>query len=54
MHFGFNNQLLQPLEIRQYFKKYPKNILFFLVSGIMNLYVKHIPDIKKVVLFYWR
>ena len=27
-----------------------KNIFFVLVSGITNLYVKHIFDIKKVVL----
>ena len=42
--------LLKLWELDQYFKKYPKNI-FFLVSEIMNLYVKLIPDIKKVYIY---
>ena len=31
--------------------KKPKNIFcfFVLISGIMNLYVKRIPDIKKII-----
>jgi len=33
------------------FQKIPKKLFcFLLVSGITNLYVKHIPDIKKIVL----
>jgi len=43
--------LLKPWELGQHFKKYPKIVCFLLVSRIRNLYVKHIPDIKKVVLF---
>ena len=43
--------LLEPWELGQYFKKNQKNICFLLVFGIMNLYVKHILVIKKVVSF---
>jgi len=43
--------LLKSWELGQYFKKIKKNILFCFMSGIMNLYVKCIPDIKKVVLY---
>jgi hypothetical protein len=42
--------LLKSRELGQYFKKYLKIFCFLLVSGITNLYVKHIPDIKKIVL----
>jgi hypothetical protein len=42
--------LLKSRELGQNFKNSKKIILFSLISGIMNLYVKHIPDIKKVVL----
>ena len=42
--------LLKPWELRQYFKKIQKIFCFVLVSEIMNLYVKCIPDIKRVVL----
>jgi len=42
--------LLKSRELGQYFKN-PKNIFcFVLVSGITNLYIKRIPDIKKIVL----
>jgi hypothetical protein len=44
--------LLKSQELGQYFKKTPKKAFYFLlISGIMNLYVKHTPDIKKVVIF---
>jgi len=53
MHFGFNNQFIKAMRTRPIFQKIPKNILFFSFSiWIMNLYVKHIPDIKKKVPFY--
>ena len=42
--------LLKSRELGQYFKKSKKIFYFVLVSGIMNLYVKCIPDIKKLVL----
>jgi len=46
--------LLKWQELGQYFKKNTqKNICFLLISGIMNLYIKPTPDIKKVV-FIWR
>jgi hypothetical protein len=49
MHFGFNNQFSKSQEnIGQNFKNNKKFILFCLVLGITNLYVKHIPHIKKV------
>ena len=43
--------LLKSRELGQYFKKSKKIFYFVLVSGIMNLYVKYIPDIKKVFAF---
>ena len=52
MHFDFNNQFIK---VKRTFVKISKTtkILFFfiLVSGIMNLYVKRIPDIKKIFFF---
>jgi hypothetical protein len=43
--------LLKSRELGQYFKKNSKkNIFFVLMFGITNLYIKHILDIKKVVL----
>jgi hypothetical protein len=42
------------LKSREYWPKYQKQKKIFcvvLVSGIMNLYVKRIPDIKKVFSF---
>jgi hypothetical protein len=52
MHFGFNNQFIKVKRTLAKISKTPK-ILFclILVSGIMNLYVKRIPDIKKVFSF---
>ena len=43
--------LLKPWKLGQYFKNTQKIFCFLLVSGNMNLYIKRIPDIKKVVLF---
>jgi hypothetical protein len=49
MHFGFNNQFIK---VKRTFTKISKTtkifFCFVLVSGITNLYVKCIPDIKKV------
>jgi hypothetical protein len=42
--------LLKSWELGQYFKKSKKIFCFVLMSGITNLYVKYIPDIKKVIL----
>jgi hypothetical protein len=51
MHFGFNNQFIKVTRIWPIFKKFQKKIFcFFLVLGIMNLYVKCILDIKRVFL----
>ena len=47
MHFAFNNQFIKVMRTLPIFQK---NILFCFMSGITNLYVKRIPDIKKVVL----
>ena len=44
--------LLKPWKLGQYFKNTQKIFCFLLVSGNMNLYIKRIPDIKKVVLFF--
>jgi hypothetical protein len=45
--------LLEPWELGQYLKKNPKkNFCFLLISGIMNLYVKHTSDIKKLVFLF--
>jgi hypothetical protein len=44
--------LLKSRELGQYFKNSKKNYFVFLISGIMNLYIKRTPDIKKVVFFY--
>ena len=54
MHFGFNNQFIKVKRTLAKISKTTK-ILFclILVSGIMNLYVNHIPDIKKNI-FFWR
>jgi hypothetical protein len=43
--------LLELWELGQYFQNFKKIFCFLLISGIMNLYVKRIPDIKKVVSF---
>ena len=42
--------LLKSREFGQYFKNSKKIFCFILVLGITNLYVKYIPDIKKVFL----
>jgi hypothetical protein len=52
MHFGFNNQFIKVTITWPIFQKFQKNYVVFLISGIMNLYVKRTPDIKKVVFFY--
>jgi len=43
--------LLKAWELGQYFKNSKKIFCFLLFSGITNLYVKRIHDIKKVVSF---
>ena len=52
MHFGFNNQFIKFKRTLAKISKTTK-ILFclILVSGIMNLYVKYIYDIKKLFSF---
>ena len=42
--------LLKSRELDQYFKKIQKIFCFVLMSEIMNLYVKRIPDIQKIFL----
>jgi hypothetical protein len=49
MHFGFNNQFIKVTRTDQYFKNFKKIIFFLLISRIMTLYVKRIPDIKLFV-----
>ena len=50
---GFNNQFIKVTRTMPIFQKTPKkNICFLLISGIMNLFVKHTPDIKKIVFLY--
>jgi hypothetical protein len=50
MHFGFNNQFIKVMRTWPIFQKNQKIFCFVLMSGITNLYVKRIPDIKKVFL----
>jgi len=51
MHFSFNNQFIKVTRTWPIFQKNPNNIFFlFLVSWFTSLYVKRIPNIKKVVL----
>ena len=50
MYFGLNNQFIKAMRTKPIFQKHPKNIFFLLVFGIMNLYIKCIPNIKNVVL----
>jgi len=48
MHLGFNNQFIKVTRTRPIFQKTPIKIFYFLlISGIMNLYVKHTLNIKK-------
>jgi hypothetical protein len=52
MHLGFNNQFIKVTRTRLIFQKTPKKIFcFLLIFRITNLYVKHTPDIKKVVFY---
>jgi len=53
MHFGFNNQFIKVKRTLAKISKTTKKNLFclILVLGIMNLYVKCIPDIKKIFSF---
>jgi hypothetical protein len=53
MHLSFNNQFIKVTRTRPIFQKTPKKIFcFLLISGIMNLYLKHTPDIKKVIFLF--
>ena len=52
IHFGFNNQFIKVKRTLAKISKTTKILFFFiLVSRIMNLYVKRIPDIKKIFSF---
>jgi hypothetical protein len=46
MHSEFNHQFIKVMRTWLTFQKYKKNILFFLICGITNLYVRCILDIK--------
>jgi len=51
MHFGFNNQFIKVMRTWPIFQKNQKKyFVLVLISRITNLYVKRIPDIKKIVL----
>ena len=52
MHFDFNNPFIKVKRTLTKISKITKKLFcFVLISGITNLYVKRIPDNKKV-LFY--
>jgi hypothetical protein len=52
MHFDFNNQFIKVKRTLIKISKTTKILFcFVLVSEITNLYVKRIPDIKKVFFF---
>ena len=52
MHFGFNNQFIKVKRTLAKISKTKKKLFcVVLVSGITNLYVKRIPDIKTVFSF---
>jgi hypothetical protein len=52
MHFGFNNQFIDVKRTLAKISKTKKKLFcVVLVSGITNLYVKGIPDIKRVFSF---
>jgi hypothetical protein len=52
MHFSFNNQFIKVKRTLAKISKTTKILFcFVLVSGIINLYVKHILNIKKVFSF---
>jgi hypothetical protein len=47
MHFSFNNQFIKVARTRPIFQKIPKKLFYFiLISKVMILYVRRIPDIK--------
>jgi hypothetical protein len=47
MHFGFNNQFIKVMRTRPIFQKILKNLFcFLLISRVMILYVRRVPDIK--------
>jgi hypothetical protein len=47
MHFVFNNQFIKVTRTRPIVQKFPKKLFcFLLISGVMTLYVRRIPDIK--------
>ena len=51
MHFGFNNQFIKATRTKPIFQKFKKNIFcFLLISRVMILYVRRIPDIKFLLL----
>jgi len=52
IHFDFSNQIITVRRTLTKISKTKKKLFcVVLVSGIMNLYVKRIPDIKKVFFF---
>jgi hypothetical protein len=52
MHFSFNNQFIKVQRTLAKISKTTKILFcFVLILGIMNFYVKRIPDIKKVFSF---
>ena len=52
MHFDFNNQFIKIQRTLAKISKTTKILFcFVLISRFMNLYAKHIPDIKKVFYF---
>ena len=51
MYFGFNKQFIKANRTLAKISKKNKLFCVVLVSGIMNLYIKCIPNIKKVFSF---
>jgi len=52
MHFDFNNRFFKVKRTLAKISKTTKNLFcFVLISGITNLYIKHIPDKEKVFSF---
>ena len=51
MHLDFNNQFIKVKRTLAKISKTTKFFFFVLISGFMNIYIKHIPDIKKVFYF---
>jgi hypothetical protein len=50
MHFGFNNQFIKVTRTWPIFQIHIHTHCFILMSGITNLYIKRILDIKRVAL----